>query len=148
MKILFLTPQMPYPPRQGAALRNWGIIAGLAARHEVSVLSFLAPGQSLPASLERPLKPDDPLRSACRIVTVSFPVRTFRDRLRDMLATRQPDMALRLVSEAYSHRLADWLVEESFVRPSWVGDRERKTRLPLDVYSTPEELSSSLRCLV
>ena len=32
------------------------------------------------------------------------------------------------------------LVEESFVRPSWVGDRERKTRLPLDVYSTPEEL--------
>lgn len=34
----------------------------------------------------------------------------------------------------------DRLVEESFVRPSWVGERERATRLPVDVYSTPEEL--------
>lgn len=23
MRILFLTPQLPYPPRQGTALRNW-----------------------------------------------------------------------------------------------------------------------------
>jgi dUTP pyrophosphatase len=42
MKILFLTPQVPYPPRQGAALRNWGLISGLAARHGVTVLN--APG--------------------------------------------------------------------------------------------------------
>lgn len=34
----------------------------------------------------------------------------------------------------------DRLVEESFVRPSWTNERERTTRLPLDVYSTPEEL--------
>ncbi|MFZ5916231.1 MAG: Hsp20/alpha crystallin family protein [Chloroflexota bacterium] len=32
----------------------------------------------------------------------------------------------------------DRLVEESFVRPSWVG--ERTNRLPVDVYSTPEEV--------
>lgn len=34
----------------------------------------------------------------------------------------------------------DRLVAESFVRPGWVGGRERTNRLPLDVYSTPEEL--------
>jgi sugar transferase (PEP-CTERM/EpsH1 system associated) len=114
MKVLFLTPQVPYPPQQGAALRNWGLISGLAARHEVAVLSFLAPGQSLPTCSEQSLQPDDPLRAACRIEIVPFPARTFRDRLRDMLATRQPDMALRLVSEVYSHRLADWLAKERF----------------------------------
>ncbi len=31
-----------------------------------------------------------------------------------MLTTRQPDMALRLASEAYARRLADWLANESF----------------------------------
>jgi HSP20 family protein len=34
----------------------------------------------------------------------------------------------------------DRLVEDSFVRPAWAGERERAHRLPLDVYSTPEEL--------
>jgi hypothetical protein len=40
MKILFLTPQLPYPPQKGTAMRNWGLISGLAERHEVAVLSF------------------------------------------------------------------------------------------------------------
>ena len=106
MKILFLTPQMPYPPRQGAALRNWGIIAGLAARHEVSVLSFLAPGQDP--------EPAAAMREICHVETVQFPARTLQDRLHDMLTTRQPDMALRLASELYAHRLADWLAREPF----------------------------------
>jgi sugar transferase (PEP-CTERM/EpsH1 system associated) len=114
VKVLFLTPQVPYPPQQGAALRNWGFISGLATRHEVAVLSFLAPGQSLPTFLEQAPQPDDPLRTACRIETVPFPARTLRDRLYDILTTHQPDMALRLVSEAYSHRLADWLADECF----------------------------------
>ncbi len=104
MKILFLTPQVPYPPRQGAALRNWGLISGLAARHEVSVLSFLAPEQTS--------EPPDAMQEICRIETVEFPTRTLRDRLRDMLTTRQPDMALRLASEPYARRLADWLEKE------------------------------------
>jgi sugar transferase (PEP-CTERM/EpsH1 system associated) len=106
MKVLFLTPQVVYPPRQGAALRNWGLISELAARHEVAVLSFLAPGQSP--------EPADLLRASCRIETVRFPARTLRDRLRSMLTTRQPDLALRLASETYAGRLADWLARESF----------------------------------
>ena len=43
--ILMLTPQVPYPPRQGTALRNWGILRGLAAHHRVSLLTFAAPDQ-------------------------------------------------------------------------------------------------------
>ncbi len=107
MKILFLTPQAPYPPHKGTALRNWGLIAGLALRHQVSLLSFQTSGQEL--------QPAPPLIAACaRVETVPQPARTLRDRLRDMLTTRQPDMALRLASKQYSQRLADWLVREPF----------------------------------
>ena len=127
MRILFLTPQLPYPPQKGTALRNWGLISGLAARHEVAVLSFLAsPPHSPPLGGMKGSLPHypplggtkgggtDPLRAACRVETVPQPARTTRDRLRDMLATRQPDMALRLPSEEYGRRLADWLAREPF----------------------------------
>lgn len=106
MKVLFLTPQVPYPPRQGAALRNWGLISNMAARHEVALLSFLAPGQAC--------QPAERLKEVCRIETVPFPTRTLRDRLHSILTTRQPDMALRLASEPYARRLADWLAREPF----------------------------------
>ncbi|MGD2176471.1 MAG: glycosyltransferase [Anaerolineae bacterium] len=106
MRILFLTPQLPYPPEKGTALRNWGLISGLSTQHEIAVLSFLDPGQSAEIA--------DLLREACCVETVEPPARTLRDRLRDMLTTRQPDMALRLVSDAYGKRLADRLGRESF----------------------------------
>ncbi|HET90333.1 MAG TPA: glycosyltransferase [Chloroflexi bacterium] len=106
MKILFLTPQLPYPPRQGAALRNWGFISQLAGRHEVAVLSFLVSGQVESG--------EDGMPVAVRIETVSLPTRSLGERLRDLFVTRQPDMALRLASERYARRLADWLAQESF----------------------------------
>lgn len=107
MKILFLTPQMPYPPQKGTALRNWGLISELSVRHEVSLLSFRAPEQNP--------EPQAPLTDACeRIGNIAQLGRTRRERLRDILATRQPDMALRLASETYAERLAYWLEEESF----------------------------------
>jgi sugar transferase (PEP-CTERM/EpsH1 system associated) len=104
--MLFLTPQLPYPPQKGTALRNWGLISGLSARHEIAVLSFLDPGQSGAIA--------DPLTEACSIETVEPPTRTLRDRLRGMLTTRQPDMALRLASDTYGKRLAEWLARGSF----------------------------------
>ncbi len=107
MRILFLTPQLPYPPQKGTALRNWGLIHGLAPRHELSLLSFRAPEEDtgLP----------QPLVDACeQVKTVPQPGRSLRERLRDMLATRRPDMALRLKSDVYAQRLADWLARESF----------------------------------
>lgn len=107
MKILFLTPQLPYPPQKGTALRNWGLIDGLASRHDPSLLSFRAPRQDADLPL--------PLLDACeRVVTVPQPERTVRDRLQGMLTTRRPDMALRLRSEAYALRLAEWLTQETF----------------------------------
>ncbi len=106
MRLLFLTPQMPYPPRQGAALRNWGLISNLARDHDVTVLTFAAPSRS----------PGDegPLRALARVETVTPPVRTLRARLRDLLTTRQPDMALRLAAPRYARRLAALLAETAF----------------------------------
>ena len=42
-KLLLITPGLPYPPMQGTALRNWGIISGLAPRHRITLLSFARP---------------------------------------------------------------------------------------------------------
>jgi sugar transferase (PEP-CTERM/EpsH1 system associated) len=106
MKILFLTPQIPYPPQKGTSMRNWGLISGLADNHEVSALSFLDPEQ-------RP-ELDDLLMATCRIEVVEPPPRTPRDRLRDMVVTSKPDMALRLASDVYAKRLADLMGEKDF----------------------------------
>ncbi len=105
MRILFLTPQLPYPPRQGAALRNWGFISGLASRHEITVLSFHASGPSA-APIALP--------GVRQLETVEPPTRTYRGRLRDLLTTHQPDMALRLASEQYARRLRELLEKQSF----------------------------------
>jgi glycosyltransferase involved in cell wall biosynthesis len=110
MKILFLTPQLPYPPQKGTAMRNWGLISNLAERHEVAVLSFSPPP---PLGGDRG-EGDDPLTTICRVETVEPPIRSLRTRMRDMLTTSKPDMALRLASDAYAQRLADWLAQEPF----------------------------------
>ena len=107
MRILFLTPQLPFPPHKGTALRNWGLIEELSARHEVSLLSFRAPDQSgdLPSRLA----------AACdQVVMVPQPERTLVDRLKDVFATRRPDMARRLASPAYACELEGWLGREVF----------------------------------
>ena len=107
MRILFLTPQLPYPPQKGTALRNWGLIAGLAAHHRVSLLSFLTPGQDA--------SPAAALTAACaRVETVPQPARPLSRRLRDLALTRHPDMGLRLESSAFRNRLAAWLAQASF----------------------------------
>ena len=107
MRILFLTPQLPYPPEKGTALRNWGLVSGLAARHEVAVLSFLDPGQAR--------EPADVLKETCaRVEAVAPPQRSIQDRLRDLVVTRQADMALRLASETFAGRLRDWLADAPY----------------------------------
>ncbi len=108
MRILFLTPQLPYPPQQGTAMRNYGLMQGLSERHQVSLLSFIEPGQSLEGA--------GPLLASCqRVETVPAP--PARRPLRRALHTfthRLPDMALRLASPAFAERLADWLAREAF----------------------------------
>ena len=107
MNILFLTPQLPYPPQQGTALRNWGLITGLARRHRVSLLSFLGPEQDGYIAA--------PLRDTCAAVeAVPQPIRTMTRRLRSLLTSSLPDMALRLESTSFRLLLDDWLARERF----------------------------------
>ncbi|MCS6910791.1 MAG: glycosyltransferase [Anaerolineales bacterium] len=103
-RLLFLTPQPPYPPRQGTAIRNWGLIKHLSARHTLSLLTFAEDDQSVA----------EPLRNACRrVVVVPTPRRTRLDRLRTLLSPR-PDLAERLASTEYARALNDLLREEKF----------------------------------
>ena len=106
-KILFLTPQLPFPPHQGTALRNFGLISGLAARgHHIWLLSFMEAGQPLPSST--------PLAELCKhVATVAVPLRTPSDRLRDFVRGR-PDMACRLWSPAFQGILSDMLARTHF----------------------------------
>jgi glycosyltransferase involved in cell wall biosynthesis len=52
MKILFVTPYLPSPPYFGAQRRLDGLMRGLAANHEVSLLSFVAQDERTERSLE------------------------------------------------------------------------------------------------
>lgn len=109
MKVLLLTPQLPYPPHQGTSLRNFHIIRGLAQACEVSLLSFLEPGQTA--------VPDQitPLVKLCQTIeTVPVPLRTTSKRLQQLLATRRPDMAHRLFSQAFNVRLLHMLQADDF----------------------------------
>lgn len=100
MKILFLTPQLPYPPRQGTTIRNYNLIRALAQAHQVDLFSFLAPGEEFNA--------DNRLSDICgRVITAPQPVRSTGRRIVDTLTSSRPDMGLRLESPpAYAHLLA------------------------------------------
>lgn len=105
-RILFLTPQLPYPPEQGTAIRNYNIIANVAQRHEVHLLSFAPSPEALEAAA--------PLHSLCYTVdSVPVPKRTVWQRL-SLLATSWPDIAYRLVSPLFSERLAVTLATRNF----------------------------------
>jgi sugar transferase (PEP-CTERM/EpsH1 system associated) len=108
MKLLFLTPQLPYPPHQGTTIRNLHLLAGLAKRHDVTLLSFCEPGQS-PAA-------DTPLPTLCTAVhtVLAPPTRSLWERLRTTLLSAQPDMALRLASDAFQTTLERLLHDRSF----------------------------------
>ena len=107
MRLLLLTPQLPYPPHQGTSLRNFNLIAQLAKRHQIGLLTFLEPDQSLEQA--------GPLQELCEWVdTVPVPRRSNALRLWQMLTTRRPDMAWRLWSPTFRHRLATRLAESPF----------------------------------
>jgi len=123
-KILILTPQLPYPPHQGTSLRNFHIIRGLAEQHELTLLSFLETGQggggeNVPTvpPLARPLAVTEsiqPLLDLCAVHTVPVPTRGMGKRLWQLLATRRPDMAHRLFSDAFAVELRRLLTENQF----------------------------------
>ncbi|HLV34667.1 MAG TPA: glycosyltransferase [Spirillospora sp.] len=107
MRILMLTPALPYPPHQGGALRNFGLIHGLhAAGHQITLLSF-AEGNHVTTNT--------PLAALCQqIEIIEAPARSAQQRLRDMLVSQQPDLALRLVSREFRQCLIEILQSQPF----------------------------------
>jgi len=106
-RILVLTPQLPYPPRQGTAIRNYNLIAHLARRHRLHLLSFLQEGDELAA--------DSPLLDHCqRVETVLSPQRTKRQRILTTATSLLPDMALRLASRRFQDRLEALFASETY----------------------------------
>ena len=100
MRLLFLTPQFPYPPHKGTTLRNYNIMAGLARQHTIDLLSF---ADDLAA------RPSSPLDRLCRrIATVPQPKRPTSRRAFDTLLSPWPDMGLRLWSPDFYRQLAAW----------------------------------------
>lgn len=107
MKILLLTPQLPYPPRQGTTIRNYNLIRALAQSHTVDLVTFLPPTETLTT--------DNPLYRFCRrIAALPQPVRALRQRALDTLTSPLPDMALRLESAAMHELTQSWAQEEVY----------------------------------
>jgi polysaccharide biosynthesis protein PslH len=109
LQLLLLTPQLPYPPRQGASLRNFNIIQGLSGQYELTLLSYLEPGQTAdPHTIE-------PLLKLCAVVqTVPLTPRPGWLRLAQMLFSRQPDMAHRLNRPEFAAALRQLLRDNQF----------------------------------
>jgi glycosyltransferase involved in cell wall biosynthesis len=107
MRILLLAPYPPYPPRGGGALRIFNLLDGLAARHELTCLSF-APDAAAVAAMA-------PLRRRCRLATViGPPPRSLARRAWTTLASPLPDLALRNAAPAYAEALSRVLASERF----------------------------------
>jgi len=107
MRILFLTPQFPYPPHKGTTLRNYYVIAGLAGRHTLDLLTFV----ESPEQLARPT----PLHAICRrIEGVVVPRRAISRRMVDTFLSPWPDMGLRLWSPEFAAKLSAWLADGAY----------------------------------
>ena len=101
MKLLFLTPQQPYPTHQGTTIRNFNLIRELSKRHQIWLLTFL--------EADQPADPG-PLAQLCQAIkTVSVPQRSTVRRLYQMLTTSRPDMGWRLWSPQLQEALKNWL---------------------------------------
>ena len=129
-RILILTPQLPVPPQaltgmsQGTTIRNFNLIAGLAQRHDIDLLTFLTPAMQSGSGIEQPMSlgPPQPvtgaldfLRPYCgTIFAEPAPVRTLSQRARDTVRNPLPDLALRLSSPAMQARMAQLARERQY----------------------------------
>lgn len=107
MKILYLLPDFPYPARGGAALRNLGLVLGVAkAGHEVHILSFGAPAY---------VSANTPLHHACQSVEIiETPDRSAVARVTTLLLSERADMERRAWSAKFLAALDRKLKETVF----------------------------------
>lgn len=103
--VLFLTPQLPYPPMQGTSLRNWHIMRGVSEAHRVSLLSF---------SEHKPAYIAPQLAAITQVVeTVAAPpARGLRERVADIARDSSPDLSRRLASSHFATALQRRLVSD------------------------------------
>ncbi|MBN1935678.1 MAG: glycosyl transferase family 1, partial [Anaerolineae bacterium] len=107
MRVLMLVPQLPYPPHQGTALRNFNLIAHLSCRHEIHLCCFLPPGRTLEGIT--------PLQECCASITAApQPTRSMGRRLWTTLTSSRPDMAYRLALPEFKARLRQVLARSRF----------------------------------
>ena len=106
-RLLFLTPDLPYPPHQGAAIRTLNLIKNLAPRCEIHLLSFVQ-------ERDTSRRIEALARYCVSVVTVPSPHRSTSRRAMSVLLSPSPDMALRLPSSAFSNALRISLVRERF----------------------------------
>lgn len=106
-RVLFLTSELPYPPHQGMAIRAYNLLAGLRERFRVHLYSL----SSSPDAAQHATA----LREVCETVAVlPAPTRTRAERLRALLTTRLPDMALRAHSPAFAQAVLRALQESEY----------------------------------
>ena len=48
MRVLFLTPRLPYPPNRGGEIIVFNFLRQLSARHEIALVSFYDRQEELP----------------------------------------------------------------------------------------------------
>ena len=88
-------------------MRNYYLIANLAARHEIDLLTVV--------ESEDELRCSTPLTTLChRIEGVTVPKRGLPRRAADTLLSPWPDMGLRLWSPAFAAKLNTWLAEGDY----------------------------------
>ena len=111
-RILFLTPQLPYPPEQGTAIRNYNLLRQVASRHEVALLSFDSrEGDGLRDHASQV----GPLSAFCRpLRVIPVPRRSPADRLSTLLTSSLPDMAFRLYAPAFVQALREIVSQERY----------------------------------
>ncbi len=98
-RLLFLTPQVPYPPHQGTTIRNYNLLANLAGDYEIHLLCFQNSGDNPPDN--------SPLPHYCSVVeSVMAPApRSLLNRAVKTFISPSPDMGLRLASDTFQARL-------------------------------------------
>ncbi len=88
-RVLMITPQSPYPPRQGAALRNYNLLVRVARHAAVDLVTFVDPGQPPPEQ--------SPIGKLCQHVYAHpTPHRPLWQRVKTLFASLAPDLATRL----------------------------------------------------
>ena len=103
-KLLFLMPTLPFPPRQGASHRNWGMVKALHdAGHELCILCAAA-GEIAPELSSRCLE----------IRCVDIPSRGRWQRMVDWLIRGKVDLVERLRHPQFTHELDEMLLRHAF----------------------------------